>query len=347
MTTLDLDLDLDLLGSRSLQAFNTLGVPCIAAHYANVRSKAELIAALQKGRDEQLPILILGGGSNVVLPDVFAGLVIRMAIRGFDLVRQDGDALWLRAGAGEVWQDLVEYCLQRNYYGVENLSLIPGTVGAAPIQNIGAYGVELESIFSELNAIDRQTGEEVIFDRAACDFSYRESAFKHQLKNRYVITSVTLKLRKSPQFNLSYAPLQEALGKTTSDELTARLVSDTVCAIRRSKLPDPLEIPNAGSFFKNPIVSRQQFDALAAQHPDIASYPVDASRVKIAAAWLLDKAGWRGNSEGGVGMHVKQALVLVNPGRCSGQRVLEYAAKIQKDIYQRFGIQLEREPVAY
>lgn len=338
---------IDYFSSRSLQAINTLGVPCTAAHYVKVRSKDELIAALQKGRAEGLQMLVLGGGSNLILPDIFTGIVIHMAIRGFQVVRQDEDNVWLKAGAGEVWQDLVEYCLERNYYGVENLSLIPGTVGAAPIQNIGAYGMELESVFSELSAIDRRSGEELIFDRAACDFRYRESAFKHQLKDRYVITSVTLKLSKTPRFNLSYTPLQEALEQTAGEQLTARLVSDTVCAIRRSKLPDPLEIPNAGSFFKNPIVSREQFALLAAQYPDIASYPVDASRVKIAAAWLLDKAGWRGNSEGGLGMHVKQALVLVNPGRCSGQRVLAYSAKIQEDISRRFGIQLEREPVVY
>lgn len=337
----------DLSTGRSLQAFNTLAVPCMAAHYVRVGDRGQLIAALQRAQREQLRLLVLGGGSNVVLPESFDGLVIHMGIRGFEIVRQDDAHVWLRAGAGEVWQDLVEYALDRNYYGLENLSLIPGTVGAAPIQNIGAYGVELESVFSELEAVERQSLQVLTFDRNACEFNYRESAFKHQLKDRHVITSVTFKLSKSPRFNLSYAPLQEALQQTSSEQLSARLVSDTVCAIRRSKLPEPTQIPNAGSFFKNPIVSREQFESLAGRYPDIASYPVDAARVKIAAAWLLDKAGWRGNSEGGLGMHSKQALVLVNPGRCSGRQVLDYAGKIQEDILHRFGIALEREPVAY
>ncbi|MCW8193351.1 UDP-N-acetylmuramate dehydrogenase [Proteobacteria bacterium 005FR1] len=337
----------DLFTGRSLQAFNTLAVPCMAAHYLWVSSREQLIVALQRAQREQLQVLVLGGGSNVVLPETFDGLVIHIGIRGFEVVREDDDHLWLRAGAGEIWQDLVEYCLEHNYFGLENLSLIPGTVGAAPIQNIGAYGVELESVFAELTAVDRQSQQEVVFDRAACEFNYRDSAFKHQLKDRYVITSVTFKLGKSPQLNISYAPLQDALEQAPREELTARMVSEAVCMIRRSKLPDPTQIPNAGSFFKNPIISREQFDALAARYPDIASYPVDAARVKIAAAWLLDKAGWRGKSEGGLGMHSKQALVLVNPGRCCGQQVLDYAAKIQQDILHRFGIELEREPVAY
>jgi UDP-N-acetylmuramate dehydrogenase len=337
----------DLFSGYSLQAFNTLAVPCMASHYVRVSNEQELSAALQRAQREALKILVLGGGSNVILPESFDGLVIHVGIHGFEVVREDSEQVWLRAGAGEIWQDLVKYCLEHSYYGLENLSLIPGTVGAAPIQNIGAYGVELESVFAELTAVNRQTQEEVVFDHAACEFSYRESAFKHQLKDRYVITSVTFKLRKTPQFNLSYAPLQEALQQVAAGRLTARLVSETVCAIRRSKLPDPAEIPNAGSFFKNPIISREKFKALAAQYPDVASYPVDGSRVKIAAAWLLDKAGWRGNSEGGLGMHVQQALVLINPGRCSSRQVLSYAARIQEDILEHFGIELEREPVAY
>lgn len=337
----------DPIHDHPLQAFNTLAVPAVASRYLRVSSTGELQQALQCARESELDVLVLGGGSNLVLPETFAGLVIHIAIKGFVVVAHDAEHIWLRVGAGEVWHDLVEYCLDHNYYGLENLSLIPGTVGAAPIQNIGAYGIELDSVFAELEALDRASLAAVSFDRDACQFSYRDSVFKKELKDQFIITNVTLKLGKTPRFDLNYAALREALTGVPEDEISPRKVSEAVCQIRRSKLPDPKDIPNAGSFFKNPIVSRAQFEHLLKQHPGLVSYPVDDSRVKLAAGWLLEQAGWRGHSENGLGMHLHQSLVLVNPGRRTGRQIIEYAARIQHDIQQRFGVALEREPVAY
>ncbi|MEX1032226.1 MAG: UDP-N-acetylmuramate dehydrogenase [Cellvibrionaceae bacterium] len=337
--------NLNISLNRSLQGFNTLAVPAMASHYLHVTDTEQLRQTLAFVNESNMELLILGGGSNVVLPDQFPGLVIRIGIKGFALVREDDEYAWLCAGAGEVWQDLVQYCLSQHYCGLENLSLIPGTVGAAPIQNIGAYGVELDSVFVELNALERRSGRSTTFDRESCQISNRDSIFKNRLRDKYVITSVTLKLRKNPQFNLSYAPLQEALAGIPTERITPQQISETVCAIRRMKLPDPDELPNAGSFFKNPIVGREQFTRLQQQYPGMVNYPVDEQQIKVAAAWLLDSAGWRGHSDNGVGMHVNQALVLVNPGRCGAERILQYAAKIQADIWRRFGIELEREPV--
>lgn len=331
----------------SLQELNTLAVPSVAAHYSRVSSKAELGIALRTAAEQQLPVLILGGGSNVILPPCFPGLVIHMAITGFQVIEEDAQHVWLRVGAGVVWQDLVEFCLSQGYQGLENLSLIPGTVGAAPIQNIGAYGVELNRVFHSLTAVHQQTLREEQFDREACEFSYRDSVFKNRLKDQYVITDVTLKLNKQPQLVVEYAPLKEALAQFAGGDIDARRVSEIVCAIRRSKLPDPGQIPNAGSFFKNPIVPLDQFRLLQRAYPDIAHFPVDETHVKLAAAWLLDKAGWKGHSDDGIGMHSKQALVLTNPGRRSGADIIAYGEKIQSDIKRRFGVDLEREPIAY
>lgn len=331
----------------SLQELNTLAVPSVAAHYSRVSSKAELGIALRTAAEQQLPVLILGGGSNVILPPCFPGLVIHMAITGFQVIEEDAQHVWLRVGAGVVWQDLVEFCLSQGYQGLENLSLIPGTVGAAPIQNIGAYGVELNRVFHSLTAVHQQTLREEQFDREACEFSYRDSVFKNRLKDQYVITDVTLKLNKQPQLVVEYAPLKEALAQFADEDIDARRVSEIVCAIRRSKLPDPGQIPNAGSFFKNPIVPLDQFRLLQRAYPDIAHFPVDETHVKLAAAWLLDEAGWKGHSDDGIGMHSKQALVLTNPGRRSGADIIAYGEKIQSDIKRRFGVDLEREPIAY
>lgn len=331
----------------SLQELNTLAVPSVAAHYSRVSSKAELGIALRTAAEQQLPVLILGGGSNVILPPCFPGLVIHMAITGFQVIEEDAQHVWLRVGAGVVWQDLVEFCLSQGYQGLENLSLIPGTVGAAPIQNIGAYGVELNRVFHSLTAVHQQTLREEQFDREACEFSYRDSVFKNRLKDQYVITDVTLKLNRQPELVVEYAPLKEALAQFADEDIDARRVSEIVCAIRRSKLPDPGQIPNAGSFFKNPIVPLDQFRLLQRAYPDIAHFPVDETHVKLAAAWLLDEAGWKGHSDDGIGMHSKQALVLTNPGRRSGADIIAYGEKIQSDIKRRFGVDLEREPIAY
>ncbi|HEX7030805.1 MAG TPA: UDP-N-acetylmuramate dehydrogenase [Gammaproteobacteria bacterium] len=338
---------MDIIPDQDLQSMNTLAVPARAARYVRVSGEAALRRALEFAEEQQLPLLVLGGGSNVVLPERFAGLVVQVAIKGIEVIREDDEYAWIRAGAGEVWQDLVEFSLQRNYYGLENLSLIPGTVGAAPIQNIGAYGRELDSVFESLTAVGRDDLRQHAFDAAACAFRYRDSVFKHRLRDAMVITRVTLRLRKHGSLNISYAPLREALSEIPEDALTPRKVSDAVIAIRRSKLPDPARIPNAGSFFKNPVVSLEKLAELQRTWPDIVSYPFEEDTAKLAAGWLLEKAGWRGHRQDGVGMHAQQALVLVNPGHRSGERVLDYAARIREDIANRFGVALEREPVAY
>lgn len=337
---------LDIISDHDLQSLNTLAVPVRAARYVRVRNEAALKQALRFAQERQLPVLVLGGGSNVVLPERFEGLAIQVGIKGIEAVAEDEAHIWIRAGAGEVWQDLVEYSLRNDWFGLENLSLIPGTVGAAPIQNIGAYGVELDSVFDTLTAVCRESLEECTFDAAACEFRYRDSIFKNRLRDRLVITRVTLRLQKRAPLNISYTPLREALAGVRPEELTPRKVSDAVIAIRRSKLPDPKDIPNAGSFFKNPIVSREQFAALKRDYPGIVSYP-SGEDVKLAAGWLLETAGWRGHRQDGVGMHERQALVLVNPGHRPGEYLLGYARQIQQDIESRFGVRLEREPVAY
>lgn len=327
----------------SLQAFNTLAIPARADHFVEVNDLENLQAAIQWAKDNTQNVLVLGGGSNLILPDAVKGLVVRNNIQTVDFIEQGND-VYVTAGAGVVWHQLVQQCLQRNYFGLENLSLIPGTVGAAPMQNIGAYGVELDSVFHELVALDRNTLDEVRFNREQCEFAYRHSVFKGKFRNRFVIVSVTLKLSKTPTFNLSYPALAEAAKDIAEDALTPIKVSELVCRIRSQKLPDPARIPNVGSFFKNPIIAIEQYNQLLKQFPHIAAYPVDAGHKKIAAGWLVDQAGWRGHVEDGVGVHQHQALVIVNPGKCSAARVLSLAEKIQNDVEQKYQIRLEIEP---
>jgi UDP-N-acetylmuramate dehydrogenase len=338
---------LDLFTHYSLQDLNTLGVPAIAGNYVKVESVDEVKQALKLAKDLELPVIVLGGGSNVVLPDMFVGLVIHIAITGTHVVAEDDDHVWLKIGAGENWHSLVEHCLHFHYWGIENLALIPGTVGAAPIQNIGAYGVELESVFSELSTVERQSQIEVTFDRDGCEFGYRDSIFKNKLRNRYVITSITLRLNKHPSLQLHYPALREAIEKKNLERITPEIVANTVCEIRRSKLPDPAQIPNAGSFFKNPIISVQEAQRLRQKFPGLVSFATEDGREKIAAAWLIDQAGWKGKEEYGVGVHKDQALVVINPGNKSGQQIVNFAKKIKDHIQQLFDIELQMEPEAF
>lgn len=331
----------------NLQAHNTLAVPARARYFAEADDIPSVRAALEFARAQALPLLILGGGSNIVLGDDFPGLVLQVGLLGRELIAEDDHYYYLRVAAGENWVQLVDYCLQRGYWGLENLSLIPGSVGAAPIQNIGAYGVELCELFWELEAVAVDSGEQVRFDRQACEFGYRDSVFKGRLRDRYLITSVTLKLHREPQLNLSYPALREALADQPAEQLTPAQVSRAVCAIRRSKLPDPAVVPNVGSFFKNPLVTVEQYQSLQEDWPDLVAFPVDDRRVKLAAAWLIDRAGWRGYREGPVAVHHSQALVLTNEGHGSGAMVLALAAKIADSIWQKYRVQLEFEPRVY
>lgn len=329
----------------NLQKLNTLAVPAVANFYVAVHDDDELREALTFARTENLPLLVLGGGSNIVLRADFPGVVIQLKSQGKEVVAEDEHFVWLKVAAGENWHHLVEYTLDNALYGLENLSLIPGSVGAAPIQNIGAYGVEVKDLISELSALEICSGIVVNFTNESCRFDYRDSIFKQALKDQYVITSVTFRLRKTAQLNLSYPALRDTLAGL--DNPSPQAVSEAVIGIRQSKLPDPALTPNVGSFFKNPIINLAQLQVLRTTYPDIVSYPVDAARVKLAAGWLIDRAGWRGKEAAGVQVHAQQALVLTNPEKASGAAVLALAELIQQSVNAQFGVTLELEPRVY
>jgi len=330
----------------NLQNYNTLASPVNAEFFVSVKNNEELISAIEFARDTVLPLLILGGGSNIVLHDNFPGLVIHVQFLGKELVREDEHFFYVKAAAGENWSDFVDYCLGQQYWGLENLSLIPGSVGAAPIQNIGAYGVELKDVFAELSALEIKTGLTITFTHDACKFDYRDSIFKNDLKDQFIITSVTFKLTKNPSLKLQYPALQKALAGYPPEEITPEIVSGVICDIRRSKLPDPKYIPNVGSFFKNPIIPVEQLKNIQQTFPDIIFYSVDSWRVKLAAGWLIDRAGWRGANRG-VAVYSEQALVITNPEKVSGAKVLELADAIKVSVLQKFGVELEQEPRNY
>jgi len=331
----------------NLQKFNTLAVPALAQYFVSVKTDDELREALTFARTENLPLLLLGGGSNIVLRDDFPGLVVQIKSQGREVVDENDEFVWLKVAAGENWHQLVESSLDNALYGLENLSLIPGSVGAAPIQNIGAYGVEIKELVVELSALDVRSGLMVTFTNESCRFGYRDSIFKQSLKDQYVITSVTLRLRKQPQLNLGYPALRAAFAGTPDAEITPQRVSAAVISIRQTKLPDPAVIPNVGSFFKNPVINQAQFNALKLLNPTIVSYPAPDNQVKLAAGWLIDQGGWRGKEMGGAAVHEQQALVLTNSSKSSGQAVLELAGLIKKSVFEQFGVMLEMEPRVY
>ncbi len=288
--------------------------------------------------------LILGGGSNVLfINDFFDGLVIKIEIKGIAVLEETDQAVLLEVGAGEVWHDLVVHTIEKGYSGLENLSLIPGTVGAAPMQNIGAYGVEIKETFDSLEALLLESGESRRFTNEECRFGYRESVFKHELKGKYIITSVRFKLSKKPVFHTSYGAIQDTLREMGVDELSVKAISEAVCHIRRSKLPDPAQIGNAGSFFKNPEIPKAQYEALKAQYPQIPGYITSQDYVKVPAGWLIEQCGWKGKTIGETGVHKLQALVLVNYGKAKGQEIKALSEEVQKSVYERFGIQLNAE----
>lgn len=334
----------EILSDQDLSRFHTFGVPAKARHWVRVSDEAALQALIADGATQQ-PTLVLGGGSNLLFQNDFDGLIIKNEILGKSVLRREGNTCLLQVGGGENWHQLVQYALRHEWGGLENLSLIPGSVGAAPIQNIGAYGVELQEIFAGLEAIDLSTGEKVRFSREECAFGYRDSVFKRALKGRYMITRVVLRLTLSDHLlRLDYGTIREALTERGwLDQPDIHKVSEIVCEIRRSKLPDPTELGNAGSFFKNPVISLAQWTSLRGQYPQIPGYPVSAEAVKVPAGWLIQTAGWKGRHFGAYGVHVHQALVLVNYGGATGKQIVALAAQIQESITDRFGINLETE----
>lgn len=321
-----------------LATFNSFGIHQQAAYFADVRQVSDLRAALSFAAQQNLPIQILGGGSNTLFVNDFPGLLVHMNCQGIEHL---ADGVSLKVACGENWHKLVEYCLNNELYGIENLALIPGTVGAAPIQNIGAYGVELEQVFVELEAFDTRSGELSTMSKADCEFAYRDSVFKHDSSQSLIVLSVTLGLSHEFAPNIEYYALQEALAGTT---VTAAQLFETVCEIRRRKLPDPAVLGNAGSFFKNPVVSRGKYESLKQQYPDLPAFETEeADTVKLPAAWLLEKIGSKGRFRGDAAVHSDHALVLVNKGCASGEDVLMLAQELSNSVLQSFGIALQTE----
>ena len=325
----------------SLKPFNTFGLEAHAAHFCAFQSIEELREAL--AQKAELPLLVLGGGSNMLITQNFQGLVLKNELKGIELIRETADYFFVEAQAGENWHQFVLTAIDNGWAGVENLSLIPGTVGAAPMQNIGAYGVELEQVFDHLKALEISSGAIKTFDHSACEFGYRESVFKKVLKGKYIITSVTFRLNKQPAFNTSYGAIQETLDAMGVKELSIKAVSDAVIQIRQSKLPDPAKIGNAGSFFKNPTVDKIDYEGLRAEFVNIPGYHLPENKVKIPAAWLIEQAGWKGKTFGEIGVHKNQPLVLVNYGNGEGQKIKELAYEIQASVRNTFGIELSPE----
>lgn len=340
-----------------LKKFNTLGFHSIAEYFCSVSSQNELSEALVWAKNKKISVFVLGGGSNVLLVGDIKGLVIHISILGIELLSQNGDDLVIKVGAGENWHQLVLKTLEMGWYGLENLSLIPGSVGAAPIQNIGAYGVELSERFDSLEAVHKATGKYKKMNLDDCQFGYRSSFFKRDGQDEDVITSVNFRLSLKSDICIEYPILKQSLMKlhtqlqmkhdqSFNEMLTPKMISDIVCSIRRSKLPDPKDIPSVGSFFKNPVVSSEIASDLIAKYPDTVSYSSCKGSIKISAAYLIEKAGWKGFKKNGVGVHDKQALVLVNLGG-SAQDLLSLALEIQASILEKFSIELEIEPRVY
>ena len=333
----------------SIRPYNTFGLDVRARYFARFASADALRELLRLPQVQAADKLILGGGSNLLFTQDFQGVVLKNEIHGLEIISEDGDTgtALVRAGAGEGWHGLVEYALDQGLSGIENLSLIPGTVGAAPLQNIGAYGAELRDTFDHLEAVEIGTGEGRVFMAGECGFGYRESVFKNVLKNQFVVTAVVLRLHRQARPNVRYGAIADTLAELGIDgEPTPQDVSRAVVRIRRSKLPDPAEIGNAGSFFKNPEVSQAKFDQLKSQHPGLPGYPVPGG-VKVPAGWLIERAGWKGQRRGAGagthGVHDRQALVLVNHGGATGGEVRQLAEEIISSVRQQFGIELHPE----
>ena len=336
-------MSLQLQESVSLKTFNTFGVDVRARLFAEARNDDEVRQALAAAERLGLPLLPVGGGSNLLLTADIDSLVLRMASRGLRILKDDGEQVLVEAEAGEPWHPFVQWSLEQGLCGLENLSLIPGTVGAAPMQNIGAYGVEIKDVFAGLTALDRQTGELREFALEECAFAYRDSLFKQQ-PGRWLILRVRFALSRKSVLHLDYGPVRQRLQVEGIETPTAVDVSRAICAIRSEKLPDPAELGNAGSFFKNPVVSADLAERIRAEHADLVSYPAGEGQVKLAAGWLIERAGWKGFRDGDAGVHRLQALVLVNYGSASGAQLLALARRIQADIQARFGVELEIEP---
>lgn len=329
---------MQLKEAYNLKSLNTFGIPAKAKFFAEINQVTDL-ADLDRTED----LLILGGGSNVLFEKDFDGLVLKINILGKEIVKEDDDYVWLKYGAGEVWHEVVLHAVENGWGGIENMSLIPGTIGAAPIQNIGAYGVELKDVFHEVEGVYRDDLKPFIFGIAECNFGYRDSIFKNELKSQVIITHVTMRLDKRPRINSSYGAIKAILETREISTPTIKDISDAVIHIRQSKLPDPKELGNAGSFFKNPTIGNAHFRELKMSFPECPGYPQPGDQTKVPAGWLIEQCGWKGKRVGDCGAHAKQALVIVNYGAATGKEILNLSQQIQDSVYVKFGIKIERE----
>jgi len=328
---------------KSLKEYNTFGVESIAAHYAPITCLSDLRELILSDVYQTEQRLILGGGSNLLLVGDFKGLVIHNLLEGIKVMKVGSETVQVEAMAGESWHELVQFCVEGNLGGIENLSLIPGSVGAAPMQNIGAYGVELKDCFVSLDAMHLESGQIKTFNKVQCGFGYRTSAFKEELRDQYIILSVLLELQIEPKFNLSYGKVQEVIDADYGGEISVKNVSAAICSIRESKLPDPAKIGNSGSFFKNAFIKKSHYKTLTALYDDIPHYPAEYDMVKIPSAWLIEQCGWKGKVVGNTGTYKNHSLVLVNHGAASGQEVYDLSNEIMKSVKDKFDIDLMRE----
>ena len=328
--------------NKDLKAFNTFGIEATAPLFCEIHTTEELQFLFRREDLRHMPLLIIGGGSNILFTKDPEGLVVLNKIEGTEVLKEDEEHVWLKAGAGVVWHQLVLYTISKGWGGLENLSLIPGTTGAAPMQNIGAYGAEIKDTFQELEAVKRADGSLHCFSNEECGFGYRSSVFKTTEKDKFVIATVSFKLRKQPEFNISYGAIAETLEVAGITQPGLKEISDAVIHIRQSKLPDPKAIGNAGSFFKNPVISEDHFRSLQQEFPAIPSYP-QPDGIKVPAGWLIEQAGWKGYKRGNVGVHEKQALVLVNYGGAKGAELQKLSEEIQASVLEKYGIELEAE----
>lgn len=326
--------------NKNLKEYNTFGISVKAEMFAVFSSIEQLKQILSFRNDKKL--LVLGGGSNLLLTKDFDGLVIKNEIKKFEVIEETDSQVIVESGAGENWHEFVLNCIDKGFGGIENLSLIPGSVGASPMQNIGAYGVEIKDVFESLSAYHIASCEIHYFDKIKCEFGYRESIFKNKVKGEYIILTVSFRLTKNPTINSSYGAINEQLKVMGIQVPTIKDLSAAVIAIRQSKLPDPKIIGNAGSFFKNPTIEIALLEQIQKNYPDIPNYPVLNGR-KLAAGWLIEKAGWKGRTFDNYGVHKLQALVLVNYGNCTGQEIFDLSSQIIQDVFEKFGVLLERE----
>jgi len=334
---------MNIIENYPLLKLNTFGVDVKAKYFTSINTINELIEATKTNVFKDLELLILGGGSNILFTKDFDGLVILNNIKGKEIISQNQQSIFLKIGAGENWHELVMYCVDNGWGGIENLSLIPGNTGTAPMQNIGAYGVEIKETFLELEALEISSGKIVKFNNSDCEFGYRESVFKNKMKNQYIILNITLELKKNPVLNINYGDVKAILESQNIKNPAIKEVSNAIIRIRQSKLPDPKKIGNSGSFFKNPLVSLNQLELIKKNYPNVVNYEINENEFKIAAGWLIERAGWKGKKFNNYGVHEKQALVLVNYGLANGMEIFDLSEKIILDIKDKFGITLERE----